>query len=91
METTHLNILVRGKVQGVWYRKSAVEMARKLGLGGYARNLPDGTVHIEVEGPLDQVEEFVNWCWEGPPLARVTVVERSVGPLVGYTAFETRR
>ena len=91
MSHVHLDLTIKGKVQGVWYRKTAVEQAHALGLTGYAMNHPDGTVRIEVEGPPEAVETFVAWCHKGPPLAKVTAVEREPGPLVGFTGFETRR
>lgn len=91
MVPTHVDIVVHGKVQGVWYRKTAVDVATALGLTGYAMNLPDGTVRIEAEGPADKVEEFLAWCSKGPPLALVAAVEHSPGPVRGYAHFETRR
>jgi acylphosphatase len=90
MERLHLDLSITGKVQGVWYRKTAVEKARQLGLKGYAMNMPDGSVRIEVEGEADVLGQFVDWCSTGPPLARVERVDRKTGPLVGFTTFETR-
>ena len=90
MDRIHLDLRIIGKVQGVWYRKSAVEEATRLGLVGYAMNLPDGSVHIEVEGARGSIDRFVEWCAIGPPRARVDEVRSSPGALVGYEAFETR-
>jgi acylphosphatase len=64
-------ILVTGKVQGVFYRASAMEQAQRLGLSGFAHNLPDGSVEAVVEGLEPAVEQFVAWCKVGPPAARV--------------------
>lgn len=64
-------ILVTGRVQGVFYRASALEEAQRLGLTGWVRNLPDGGVEAVAEGPREAVEGFVAWCREGPPAARV--------------------
>ncbi|QQR86295.1 MAG: acylphosphatase [Flavobacteriales bacterium] len=91
MERIHLDLSITGKVQGVWYRKTAVQEASVLGLTGYAMNLPDGSVRIEVEGEPAAVERFIAWCHHGPPLARVHSVHRVEGPVVGYTSFETKR
>jgi len=66
--------IVSGRVQGVSYRASTTAQARKLGLVGWVRNLPDGAVEIEAEGPNDAVDALVIWCWRGPPAARVTGV-----------------
>ncbi len=67
--------IVRGRVQGVFFRAATAEQALALGLGGYARNLPDGTVEVEVEGPEAAVLALERWLWRGPPLARVEAVE----------------
>jgi acylphosphatase len=66
---------VRGRVQGVWYRGSTREQALRLDLRGWVRNLPDGTVRLEVQGPRDRVEELLRWCHEGPEHAIVTGVD----------------
>ena len=91
MSLVHFDVIVRGRVQGVWYRKYAVQTAKGLGLRGYAANQADGTVRIEVEGQTAQVEEFLAWCSIGPPLAEVTAVERTSGEIKGYANFEVRR
>ncbi len=69
------HIWVSGRVQGVFYRATAKEVADRLRLTGWVRNLPDGRVEAVVEGPEDAVKAFIDWCWEGPPLARVEDVE----------------
>ncbi|GIW03972.1 MAG: acylphosphatase [Thermomicrobiales bacterium] len=84
---THLNIRVHGLVQGVNFRQAARREAYRLGLTGFARNEPDGTVLIEVEGEPAAIEEFVRWCRHGPPAARVDRIETQPGPLVGYQGF----
>ena len=65
---------VTGHVQGVSYRASAAAHARKLGLVGWVRNLPDGSVELEAEGDDAKLAELVAWCEHGPPAARVTRV-----------------
>jgi len=67
--------IVSGRVQGVWYRGSAQEQAKKLGISGYARNLPDGTVEVLASGDDAAVDEFIGWLHKGPMLARVEAVQ----------------
>ncbi len=84
---------VSGRVQGVWYRGSAQDKARDLGVRGYARNLVDGRVEVVACGEEDAVEALVRWLNKGPPMARVTGVERqSVDPesCEGLDGFATR-
>ena len=68
---TRADLYITGRVQGVFYRASAQQEAMRLGLTGEIRNLPDGNVEAVVEGPKEQVEEFIAWCKEGPPAAEV--------------------
>ena len=69
------HLWVRGKVQGVWYRGKCMDRARELGVAGWARNLPDGRVEVVAEGEMEAVDQLVEWCRHGPPLARVLQVE----------------
>lgn len=67
-----LAIRVYGTVQGVFFRASAGEEARKLGVALLvARNEPDGSVYLEAEGEDAALKKFVGWCHKGPPLAKV--------------------
>lgn len=68
-------IKISGKVQGVWFRASAKDQAISLGLKGKAWNEPDGRVGIIVQGDRTQIDSFIEWCKEGPPLARVHEVQ----------------
>jgi acylphosphatase len=67
--------LVSGKVQGVFYRASTAEQAKRLGLAGYAKNLPDGRVEVLACGEQSKVEELIAWLRQGPPSAKVSGVE----------------
>ena len=67
----HYNIKIYGRVQGVFFRKSAKELAERLKLSGFASNQPDHTIYIEIEGEEDGLNEFLKWCNDGPELARV--------------------
>lgn len=64
-----------GRVQGVYYRASAAERARQLGVTGEARNMPDGSVAVLVCGSEAAVMALIEWLWVGPSAARVTQVE----------------
>lgn len=86
-----LKITVTGRVQGVWYRASTEEKARELGLTGYVKNEPDGSVYIEAEGDEPALDALVAWCRQGPPLARVENLQTEVGTLQHYRQFEQRR
>ncbi|MBL4736088.1 MAG: acylphosphatase, partial [Flavobacteriales bacterium] len=58
----HYKIRIEGKVQGVWFRASTRDEAGRLGLRGFVRNEPDGSVYAEVEGEENEINEFVKWC-----------------------------
>lgn len=73
MEASYL-IKVHGRVQGVWFRSSTREKAVELGLRGSVRNEPDGSVTIHVSGEKGRIDELIEWCKDGPPLARVREV-----------------
>jgi acylphosphatase len=90
MTSEHRIFHVQGLVQGVFYRQSTVRQARQLGLTGYARNNPDGTVTIEAEGSAEALDALQAWCRQGPSAARVQAVQATAGPLVGYSGFEVR-
>jgi acylphosphatase len=68
-------LLIRGRVQGVFYRASCREEAAARGLEGWVRNLPDGDVEALFQGPEDRVRDMIKWCYAGPPFARVSKIE----------------
>ena len=68
--------IVRGKVQGVWFRASTREQALALGLRGHARNLDDGCVEVVATGAAPALEALERCLRQGPPLARVEALER---------------
>jgi acylphosphatase len=70
-----VQVLISGRVQGVWYRAWTEETARGLGLAGWVRNRCDGTVEAVFSGPPDAVAAMLSRCAEGPPKARVAAVE----------------
>lgn len=87
MKRLHLKIY--GRVQGVYFRSSAQDEAFALGLSGWAKNMPDGTVETVVEGGEEQLREYLEWCKIGPSAARVDKVEESwqepSGELKGFS------
>ena len=82
-------ITVFGRVQGVLFRTTAQQVATQLGLTGLARNEPDGSVYIEVEGAEAKLQEFLAWCRAGPPLAEVSDVSYKQDAPKGYNHFAT--
>ena len=72
MATIHLHIA--GKVQGVFYRATAKEVADRLNLSGWIKNKKDDTVEAVVTGDDEQLKKFVDWCKQGPEKATVEKV-----------------
>lgn len=72
-----LRAIISGRVQGVWFRGWTEREAKKRGLDGWVRNLPDGTVEAVFSGPADAVDAMIEACWRGPPAARVLSVQVS--------------
>ena len=66
--------IVSGRVQGVWYRKSAQQQALALAVTGYANNLLDGRVEVLACGEEHAVEKLIDWLWQGPEHAQVVDV-----------------
>ena len=72
MNQKTVHIIVEGKVQGVFYRATAKEMADEIGVKGWVKNKEDGNVEIVASGSEQEVEDFINWCRKGPKRAVVT-------------------
>lgn len=85
-----VKLRIHGRVQGVFYRASARDEARALGLRGWVRNLSDGTVEALASGSEDGVERFITWCREGPTRARVDRVEVDPAEETAPEEFEIR-
>ena len=75
LSTRRVHLYVEGRVQGVWFRESTRLEARRLGVSGWVRNLPDGRVEAVYEGPADAVERLLRWTYRGPEHAQVTGLE----------------
>jgi acylphosphatase len=83
-------MIVQGQVQGVGYRVGCHRQATDLGLSGWVRNRPDGTVELEAEGPPDRLVELRLWCEKGPLGAHVTSVSSGQMAVAGTDWFEIR-
>jgi len=82
--------LVAGRVQGVWFRAATRERALALQLCGFARNLADGGVEVVAVGEDAALAELERWLWQGPPLAKVSKVERQAfETAAGFEGFAT--
>jgi acylphosphatase len=88
MVKKHLDIKVKGKVQGVSYRITTKAVADQLGIKGIIKNEEDGSVFIEAEGDAVFINSFLEWCHEGPDRSRVEQVESSEGEMKNYRNFE---
>jgi acylphosphatase len=69
------HVYISGRVQGVFFRANTAQKARELGLAGWVKNLPDGSVETVFEGERNRVEEMLAWCRVGTPPARVDNIE----------------
>lgn len=83
-------VVVRGRVQGVWFRQSCADEARLRGVQGSVRNRSDGSVEAIFEGPVAAVEAMVSWCRSGPPLAVVEHAEVHDEKPEGLSGFRVR-
>jgi len=83
------HLVIRGLVQGVWFRASTVEQAHQAKVGGWVCNRPDGAVEVVIEGERSRVMQLVAWCYRGPRSARVESVdlkwEEPTGEFSGFT------
>jgi acylphosphatase len=83
----HINVTVTGLVQGVYFRASTKEVADNLGIFGFVKNLPDGSVYLEAEGEDDALEQLYLWLEEGPPAARVDHLQIEKGLMQQLEGF----
>lgn len=90
MTDARARVVIRGRVQGVFFRAEAAERARSLGLAGWVRNNPDGTVEAVFQGDRDRIESMVAWCRRGPAAASVEDVEVEWTEIRDERGFATR-
>jgi acylphosphatase len=89
-EVVRYRVVVRGYVQGVWFRQSCRRVAVELGIAGWVRNRADGTVEAVFEGREGDVAKAVSWCRVGPPAAEVTGVDVTPEAPAGLVGFAVR-
>jgi acylphosphatase len=82
--------MVRGRVQGVFFRASTREQALKLGVSGHAKNLADGGVEVLASGSPEALDALHKWLHVGPPSARVESVMREAMPDQAMQGFTTK-
>jgi acylphosphatase len=85
------HVRISGQVQGVFFRDSTRQKAEELGLAGWVKNTPDGSVEAVFEGPSEKVREMLRWCEEGPRQASVENVDTDIEDAGGdLSGFEVR-
>ena len=84
-------IIIRGEVQGVYFRAATKEKAEELGVEGEVRKLPDGSVEVLVSGAEEKVAALIRWCHDGPPRAEVKEVSVSDLPFTRFEGFRVVR
>lgn len=89
-EKTRYSVRITGRVQGVGFRYSAVNKAERLQISGYVRNMPDGSVYMEIEGAPEKVEQMLAWCYQGPRTAWIDQVREYKEPPKGYKGFSVK-
>ncbi len=88
----HVHLIITGRVQGVWFRASTQETADNLGIKGWVRNLPDLSVEVDAIGETDVIEQFIQWCYKGPPGARIKNIEiKELEPVDDFQNFKILR
>ena len=85
-----IQITVRGKVQGVGFRYYTKQKADECHIKGFVQNKTNGSVYIEAEGEVVDVNTFADWCQRGPEWSRVIDCRKSEMPLTGFKKFEIR-
>lgn len=83
-----IHLRITGRVQGVSYRAYALRKATELGLGGWVRNVTDGTVELVAEGNPEPLGALLDWCWQGSPWAQVQAIDARWSDATGeHTTF----
>ena len=82
-----LDLVIEGRVQGVGYRYSAKMKAESLGIRGSVQNLRDGSVFVTAQGEKEAMENFVRWCYKGPPGAIVKNINKIQGKTKEFSEF----
>jgi len=86
-----LHAIIHGRVQGVFFRDFIDTRANRLGITGYVRNLPDGSVEVQAEGERERIEELIDCLRAGSPAAGVEKVVTAWSEYTGdYSSFNIR-
>jgi len=88
MDIEATDIVVTGRVQGVFYRAGMREQAERLEVAGWVRNEPDGTVTAHLEGTPSAVSQLLDWCASGTPAAQVDGVSTEPAEVIGASGFQ---
>lgn len=80
-----VSIIIKGKVQGVFFRKFAAKAALKCGVTGFVKNTLDGDVYIEATGSETAIDELTKWCHSGSPWSKV---EKVIVDKLSFRQFE---
>ena len=83
-----VHLIAHGRVQGVWFRAGTQEQALQLGVNGWVKNCPDGSVEIHAEGEKETLEHLISWCRKGPPSAQVSTLDIEWISPQGLITFE---
>jgi acylphosphatase len=86
-----VRLIIRGKVQGVFYRATAKDVADLIGVKGWVRNLPDKNVEITATAPEEILQKFIGWCKQGPTKATVDEVVIEELELQEFSNFKVIR
>ncbi len=73
-EKARASVIISGRVQGVFFRAETQRAANRIGVTGWVRNQSDGTVAAVFEGSKQNVDQAIDWCWQGSPMSKVTDV-----------------
>ncbi len=92
MESKRYHIFVHGRVHGVFFRYNTEKLTKKIeGITGFVKNLPDGTVEVVAEGEESKLKELLQFCKEGPLIAKVKkIVVQEEKPTGEFKGFEIR-
>ena len=89
MGVMRAHIIVNGLVQGVFFRANTRDMAKRLGLTGWVRNMRDGSVEVIAEGEREGIDQLIEWCRHGPPSSRIDSVSKEFSEATGeFTGFK---
>ncbi len=75
MATKRVHVIIRGRVQGVFFRAATQREAKRLGITGWVKNRPDGSIELLAEGEEDAIRELTSWASHGPSAARVDGID----------------